>query len=77
MNGNLPAHLRVEVDTNHSYFGPHKPTIEASRVAELGLVPGQKVIAYMPPDPEDVWPGVIGHDASLEADWQWWVELNG
>lgn len=71
----LPALPLVEVDTNHSYFSPNKPTIDVAVVLEMGLLPGQSVVAYMPPDPLDVWPGVVGYDESLEPKWQWWVEL--
>lgn len=69
--------LHVEVDSNHSYFGPHMPTIEAAVVEAMGLVPGQRVIAFMPPDPVDVWNGVVGYDESLPERWQWWVEIVG
>lgn len=66
---------RVEVDTNHYYASPSSPQIPATVVSALGLWAGQQVTAYMPPDPEDVWEGVVRHDPSLPEQWQWWVEI--
>ncbi len=65
----------VEVDTNHSYLSPRFPTISAVEVARLNLKVGQEVIAFMPPDPEDVWLGIVGFEPALPETWQWWVEL--
>ncbi len=73
----LPVLTRVYVDTNHYYHSNDMPAIRASYAIELGLVPGQRVIAYMPTDPLDVWPGVVGYDGSLPEWCQWWVELEG
>lgn len=67
--------LRVEVDTNSYAALPSKPMVSNAVVDALGLVAGQEVIAFMPPDPEDVWPGIVGFDPELPVGWQWYVEL--
>ncbi len=67
---------RIEVDTNTYCDLPSKPRIRRDIVEQLQLVPGQRVIAFMPPDREDEWPGVICFDADQREDWQWSVELD-
>ncbi len=66
---------RVNVDTNSYYESPLRPMLKRSDVLDLNLQPGQEVIAYMPPDPDDEWLAVVRYDASLPEQWQWWVDL--
>lgn len=70
-----PELVRVPVDTHHYHESPKCPAIAAEVVARLDLRRGQEVIAYMPPDPEDVWLAVVRHDPNLPEPWQWWVEI--
>lgn len=66
---------RVIIDTNSYYELPIKPMLRLSDVEELNLQPGQRVIAYMPTDPDDEWFAVVCYDADRPEEWQWWVEL--
>ncbi|MCB9234447.1 MAG: hypothetical protein H6581_22525 [Bacteroidia bacterium] len=75
MEGKEKSPPRIEVDTNHYFELPSCPAISQEMVKELGLSPGQEVIAYMPPDKIDEWKGIVRYNPNLQHKWQWWVEL--
>lgn len=65
--------LRIMVDCNYNYLGPHFPALTKHEIDELGLQINQRVIAYQE---DDEWFGTVKFDETLPESMRWFIELD-